>query len=147
MNRLKGIVLAGVILFMGIIVVSAADFKVYPGAKVDEKLTKEANDFAARSAAGSKMAAPKATIYTTGDAYEKVYSFYKSVGKEYQMPGTSGRKNTLPSGKELKSSFFIFDGAIDLMSSKLWIKIQRPYIDTEMREGPDMTYIIVSTKN
>ena len=63
------------------------------------------------------------------------------------MPGTSGRKNTLPSGKELKYSFFIFDGAIDLMSSKLWIKIQRPYIDTEMREGPDMTYIIVSTKN
>lgn len=146
MNQVKGIVLAVVILFMGIIVVSAADFKVYPGAKVDEELTKEANDFAAKSAAGSKMAVPKATIYTTGDAYEKVYSFYKSVGKEYQMPGPSGNKKTLPSGKELKSSFFIFDGAKDLLTSKLWGKIQRPYIGMDMKEGPDLTYIIVSEK-
>lgn len=136
-----------VITFVGIMPVSATDFKVYPGAKVDEKLTKEANDFAAKSAAGDKMSALKATIYITGDAYEKVYSFYKGVGKEYQMPGSSGMKRRLPSGKELNHSFFIFDNAKDLMSSKLWIKIQRPYIDTEMREGPDMTYIIVSTKN
>jgi hypothetical protein len=92
------------------------------------------------------MAVPKATIYTTGDAYEKVYSFYKGAGKEYQMPGESGTKTKLPSGKELKSSFFIFDGAKDLMSSKFWAKIQRPYIGIDMKEGPDMTYIIVSEK-
>ena len=145
--KLFGIMLAMVVLVsLSITLVSAADFKVYSGAKIDEKLTKEANDFAAKSAADSKMAVPKATIYTTGDTYEKVYSFYKGVGKEYQMPGTSGEKNKLPSGKELKYSFFIFDGAKDLMNSKFWAKIQRPYIDMDMKEGPDMTYIIVSEK-
>jgi hypothetical protein len=146
MKLLKSTVFAIVMVFIGLLVVSAADFKVYPGAKVDEKLTKEANDYGAKAAAGSKMAVPKATIYTTGDAYEKVYSFYKGIGKEYQMSTVSGTKNKLPSGKELKYSFFIFDGAKDLMSSKLYAKIQRPYISMDMKEGPDMTYIIVSEK-
>ena len=146
MKILRSAVFAIVMVFISIVVVSAADFKVYPGAKIDEKLTKEANDFGAQAAASSKMAVPKATIYTTGDAYEKVYSFYKGVGKEYQMPNVSGTKNKLPSGKELKYSFFIFDGAKDIVSSKLWVKIQRPYIDTDMKEGPDMTYIIVAEK-
>jgi len=145
--RLSRITLvAVVIVFISFMTVCAADFKVYPGAKLDEKLTKEANDFGTKSAATSKMAIPKATIYTTGEAYEKVYSFYKSVGKEYQMPNVSGAKNKLPSGKELKSSFFIFDGAKDLMASKLFAKIQRPYIGMDMKEGPDLTYIIVSEK-
>jgi hypothetical protein len=146
MKLLRTTVIAVVMVFINLMVLSAADFKVYPGAKVDEKLTKEANDFAAKSAAGSKMAVPKAAIYTTGEAYEKVYSFYKGVGKEYQMAGTSGTKNILPSGKELKSSFFIFDGAKDLMISKLFAKIQRPYIGMDMKEGPDLTYIVVSEK-
>jgi hypothetical protein len=146
MKPLRSTVFAVVLIFITIMVLSAADFKVYPGAKIDEKLTKEANDFGAKAAAGSKMTVPRATIYTTGDAYEKVYSFYKGVGKEYQMPNVSVTKNTLPSGKELKYSFFIFDGAKDLMSSKLYGKIQRPYIGMDMKEGPDMTYIIVSEK-
>lgn len=146
MKLLKSTGFVVAMVFVSIMVVSAADFKIYPGAKIDEKLTKEANDYAAKAAAGSKMAVPKATIYITGDAYEKVFSFYKGVGKEYQMPGVSGEKNTLPSGKVLKSSFFIFDGAKDLMGSKFWAKIQRPYIDMDMKEGPDLTYIIVSEK-
>lgn len=137
---------AVVIVFISCMTVCASDFKVYPGAKIDEKLTKEANDLGAKSVTGSKMTVPKATIYTTGEAYEKVYSFYKGVGKEYQMPNVSGTKNKLPSGKELKSSFFIFDGAKDLMTSKLFAKIQRPYIGMDMKEGPDLTYIIVSEK-
>ena len=146
MKLLRSIFCAAVMVVVSIVIVSAADLKVYPGAKVDEKLTKEANDFGAKAAAGSKIAVPKATIYTTGDAYEKVYSFYKGVGKEYKMPNVSGTKNKLPSGKELKSSFFIFDGAKDLMSSKLYARIQRPYIGMDMKEGPDMTYIVVSEK-
>ena len=92
MKLLKSTVFAVVMVFIGILVVSAADFKVYPGAKIDEKLTKEANDYGAKAAAGSKMAVSKATIYTTGDAYEKVYSFYKGVGKEYQMPNVIRNK-------------------------------------------------------
>ena len=147
MRLLRSIFCVAMMVVVSIVIVSAADFKIYPGAKVDEKLTKEANDFGAKAAAGSKMTIPRATIYTTGDAYEKVYSFYKGVGKEYKMPNVSGTKNKLPSGKELKSSCFIFDGAKDLMSSKRYARIQRPYIGTDMKEGPDMTYILVSEKN
>ena len=106
MKLLKSTVFAVVMVFISILVVSAADFKVYPGAKIDEKLTKEANDYGAKAAAGSKMAVPKATIYTTGDAYEKVYSFYKGIGKEYQMPGESGTKNKLPFGQGIEILLF-----------------------------------------
>jgi hypothetical protein len=108
----------------------AADFKVYPGAKLDEKLSKEA----------------KARIYVTSESYEKVSEFYKAIGKEYNMPGISGKTKKLPSGNELKQAFFIFDGAGDLGSSKLWAKIQRPYIGLKLEEGPNKTYIIVVEK-
>ncbi|HSO73041.1 MAG TPA: hypothetical protein VLR91_10425, partial [Thermodesulfobacteriota bacterium] len=129
-----------------LIYVFAGDFKVYTGAKVDDKLTREANEMAAKAQGGSKIGAPKATIYVPGDPYEKVYGFYQGVGKEYQMPGVSGKTTKLSSGMELKTAFFIFDGAKDLMSSKRWAKIQRPYLGLTMEEGPDMTYIIVSEK-
>ena len=146
MGRSKSFVMVGVMIAASLIYVFAGDFKVYSGARVDDRLTREANEFSAKGPAGPKNAVPKATIYVTGDAYEKVYGFYNNVGKEYQMPGVSGKTTKLPPGKELKSAFFIFDGAKDLMSSKRWAKIQRPYIGLNMEEGPDMTYIIVSEK-
>lgn len=143
MKRFLPLVLICFGLFYGL-TVSAQDFKPYPGAKIDDKLTKEANELAAQ--AGGKRSSPKATIYTTGDAYEKVYAFYKGAAKEYLMPGPAGNKKILPSGRELKTSFFIFDGAKDMMSSKCWAKIQRPYIGLDQKEGPDLTYIILSEK-
>jgi len=39
--------------------------------------------------------------------------------------------------------FFIFDGAEDLTSSKLWVKVQRPYIGEDVR---DVTAIVVTEK-
>jgi hypothetical protein len=101
-------------------VVFAADFKPYPGAKIDEKATQEANQLAA----GMKMGkAPKSTIYTASDSFQKVFDFYKGMAKEFKMPHQKeGKVKKLPSGQELKEAYFIFDGANDLMSSKLWIK-------------------------
>jgi hypothetical protein len=138
-----GLVVFFIFLFLAGTVL-AQGFKVYPGAKIDDKLTKEANELAA--GAGGKTPPPRATIYVTPDAFEKVKAFYKELGKEYLMPGPAGNKRILPSGKELKASFFIFDGAKDLMSSKSWCKIQRPYIGLDGKEGPDLTYIILSEK-
>jgi len=117
------------IIFAFSTVVFAAEFKPYPGAKIDEKATQEAN----QSAAGSKMGkAPKSTIYTTNDSFEKVFDFYKGMTKEYKMPHQKeGKVKKLPSGQELKEAYFILDGASELMSSKLWIKIQRPYIESK----------------
>jgi hypothetical protein len=133
--------LSYVLLLMAFIfssLVYAADFKPYPGAKIDEKATQEANQMAA----GSKMGkAPKSTIYTVSDSFEKVSAFYSGMAKEFKMPHQKeGKVKKLPSGQELKEAYFIFDGASDLMSSKLWIKIQRPYIGRVKMEGFQAKY-------
>jgi hypothetical protein len=142
MKSKASLIIAIIFLFTASLLTYAAEFKVYPGAKLDEKLTKESAQQAAQ--AGVKT---KPSIYFTGDSFEKVVAFYKGVGKEYVMPYQKpGKVEKLPSGKELKAAFFIFDGAKDLVSSKLWAKIQRPYIGAGMKEGPDMTYISVVEK-
>lgn len=51
------------------------------------------------------------------------------------MPGQEVQVRKLPSGQELKESYFIFDEARDLLSAKLWIKIQHPYIGRVEMEG------------
>ena len=130
------------VLLLTLSVTYAGDFKVYPGAKLDEQLTKEAVQQAAQANVDSKP-----SIYVTDDSFDKVYSFYQVIGKEYQMPyAKPGKVQRLPSGKELKAAFFIFDGASDLAGSKQWIKIQRPYIGPGMKEGPDRTYISLVEK-
>ena len=121
----------------------AAEFKLYPGAKMDEKATKEAQE----AASAAKMSNVKATIYTTKDSFQKVASFYKGIAKEHMMPRASGmsgkpRKSDLFEG-DLWEAYFIFDGAKDLASSKLWVKVQRPYIGEDVR---DVTAIVVSEK-
>lgn len=103
----------------------AADFTPYPGATPDAKATQEANQEIAKAG----MTGTKATIYTTNDSFEKVYAFYGKSAKEYRMPHKKeGTVTKLPSGQELREAYFIFDGAPDIMASKLWIKVQRPYI-------------------
>ncbi|MGC8810602.1 MAG: hypothetical protein ACP5Q3_10180 [bacterium] len=122
-------------------ITGAGEFKLYPGAKLDEKATKEAQDMAA----AAKMSNVKASIYTTADSFAKVASFYKGLAKEYTMPrasGTSGKPKKYEK-YDLWEAFFIFDGAKDLSTSKLWIKVQRPYIGEEVR---DVTAIVLSEK-
>lgn len=92
-------------------------FKPYPGAAVDQKASKES-----REAAGVDV-----TIYTTRDSFDKVYAFYRSIGKEYRMPSPEAPAR-LRSGSTLQEAYFIFDGAVDIMASKAWIKVQRPYL-------------------
>jgi len=126
----------------------AAEFMVYPGAKMDQKATEEARKLAdsVRKQA-PRMAANtgEPTIYVTADPIEKVLTYYQGIAKEYQMPGPKERK--LPSGQPLKQAFFIFDGASDLASSKLWAKIQRPYVgDLEFKDIRDITAIVVSER-
>jgi len=108
----------------------AQDFKPYPGAKLDEKSSREAS-----AAAPGKQS----QVFTTGDAFEKVYSFYKGLYKEYTMSSSSPK---LPSGQPLKWAFFILDGGKDLASSKYWMKIQRPYVGgADGQEIRDVTVI------
>src|SRR5260370_860359 len=107
----------------------AQDFKPYPGSKPDEKGSREAS-----SAAPGKQS----EVYTTDDAFDKVYAFYKGLYKEYTMMH-GGPK--LPSGQQIKWAFFILDGGQDLTKSKYWMKIQRPYVGGA--EGKDIRDITV----
>ena len=135
-------IIAILVVSLTLSVACAEDFKVYPGAKLDEQLTKEAVQQAAQAKVDTRP-----SIYVTDDSFDKVFSFYQGIGKEYQMPYAHPAKvQRLPSGKELKAAFFIFDGASDLAGSKKWIKIQRPYIGPGMKEGPDKTYISLVEK-
>jgi hypothetical protein len=107
----------------------AQDFKPYPGAKLDEKSSREAS-----AAAPGKQS----EVYTTGDAFEKVYAFYKGLYKEFTMSSSSPK---LASGPQIKWAFFILDGGKDLASSKYWMKIQRPYVGGA--DGQDIRDITV----
>ncbi len=111
-----------VILTLGTAAV-AQDFKQYPGSKLDEQ-------------AGRQASAPakglQCQVYTTGDGFDKVYTFYKALYKEFP---TSFPSQKLPNGQEVKWAFFILDGGKDLARSKYWMKIQRPYIGTIAEQG------------
>jgi len=123
----------------------AQAFKVYPGATKLAKESEEATKLLAGSGEGS--------IYTTTDSYEKVIAFYKGFAKEHPLPGMP-KGTKLPSGQELVSAYFIFDGAADLRTSKCWAKVQRPYIGSIKMNGAtpeygdirDLTAIVVSQK-
>ena len=124
-------------------------YKLYPGAaKYTPPDTEET-----REAAKALPPGTTSTIYTTNDSFEKVVAFYKSFAKEYKMPGMrAGRK--LPSGQDLKEMYLIFDGAADIVASKSWAKVQRPFIgDVDFKGGApvykdvrDITTIIVAEK-
>ena len=121
-------------------------FKIYPGASKytppDTKETREAMQYLPPGT--------EASFYLTNDSFEKVVAFYKGFATEYTMPGMpKGRK--LPSGQELKQTYFIFDGAKDLQTSKSWAKVQRPFIGSiddnlEYHDVRDVTEITVSQK-
>jgi hypothetical protein len=104
-------------------VVFAGSFKVYPGAKVEDVFERK------QSGVDSRMSKPlKVIIFTTNDFFENVVAFYRGTGREYRIPGSSGKPTKLSSGEELKEAYFIFDNASDIATSEHWIKIQRPYL-------------------
>jgi hypothetical protein len=118
--------LASVILIASATVVFAGAFKVYPGAKLEDVYEVKQPE------TGAKVSkAPQVIIFTTTDFFENVVAFYRGLGREYKMPGTGGKPTKLSSGQELKEAYFIFDNASDIMTSKHWIKLQRPYLSRE----------------
>ena len=127
-------------------VVAGQGFKIYPGAsKYTPPDTKETREVMKALPPGTTS-----TVYLSNDSFEKVAAFYKGFAREYTMPGMpKGRK--LPSGQELKQTYFIFDGAKDLTTSKSWAQVQRPFIGSiddnlEYHDIRDMTVITVSQK-
>lgn len=121
------------------------DGKLYPGAKLDQAATSEAK------IAAASQPEIDVTVYTTPDAFEKVCEYFRKAGKEYKTIGAHARK--LPTGQELKDTFFILDNAPDLMTTRKFVKIQRPYIGQYgfTRNAPnanvrDITAIVLTSK-
>lgn len=124
-------VLAFVMFFVVAALGFSASFKVYPGARLEDVYETKQPEVGTKTSKG-----PKVIIFTTNDFFENVVAFYRGSGREYRTPGSSGKPIKLPSGQELKEAYFIFDNAADIMTSKHWIKIQRPYLPREQtREG------------
>jgi hypothetical protein len=95
----------------------AQEMKPFPGSHLDEQASRDAS----KAAPGKES-----QVYTTSESYDKVYAFYKGLyTQETKMP-PSGPK--LPSGQQIQWAFFILDGGKSLAASKLWMKIQRPYV-------------------
>lgn len=94
--------------------------RLYPGARIDKVATDQAKN------APAAQADIEVAVYITNDGFDKVYGFYQKDGKEYKAIGSRVRK--LPNGQELRDAFFILDDAPNLMTSRHWVKIQRPYI-------------------
>jgi hypothetical protein len=120
--KMRAYILAFLILFGLPTIVFGGVFKVYPGAKFDEEATYEA-----RQPGGGSKTSNTPTIFMTNDFFENVVAFYRGTAREYRMPGWSG-KSRLSSGQKLEEAYFILDDAADIMTSKHWIKIQRPYV-------------------
>ena len=112
-------------------IILAGGFQVYPGVKVEGIYE------ARQPGPGTKVPkAPKVIVFTTSDPFESVVAFYQGIGREYRVRGSSGNPTKLSSGQELKEAYFIFDDAGDIMTSKHWVKIQRPYLSRERtKEG------------
>jgi len=124
-------VLAFMMFFSLSAAVFAGSFKVYPGARVEDVLETKQSEIEAKMSKTLKV-----IIFTTNDPFENVVAFYRGTGREYRIPGSSGKPIKLSSGQELKEAYFIFDNAGDLSTSKHWIKIQRPYLSRERtKEG------------
>jgi len=119
---------------------------MYPGAKLDRAGTDEAK---AAALAQSEL---EVTVYTTSDPFDRVYGFFAKNGREFKPIGSRVRK--LPNGQDLRDAFFILDDAGSLTVSKLWVKLQRPYLGQYglvRRGGPpgairDVTAIILTKK-
>ena len=126
----KSISLLAGLLFAFSTLCLAQEFKPYTGAKLDDKASHEAS---------AAVPGKESQVYTTSESLDKVYAFYKGTYKEFSMRSTGP---TLPSGQQVKRYFFILDGGTTLANSKLWMKIQYPYVGgADGKDIRDLTII------
>jgi len=114
---------------------AGAGFKLYPGAtKYTPPDTEENKQFTSSLRPGTTI-----TAYLTKDSFEDVVTFYKGFANEYTGPkARPGSK--LPNGQEIRRTFLILDGAPDILHSRSWISVQRPFFGSVSREGGELQY-------
>ncbi len=150
--------LVWLILGMSLAAPAQAQWAMYPAATRDQALEKAVAE--REKTLGVPPSAGRRTIAVTTDSFEKVAAFYAQRGKEYLlplMPGqpSNGYERELPteirrkdrstvefigSGIKAKQVFILLDGAADMMESKDFISISRPFIFDAKREAGKMVY-------
>jgi hypothetical protein len=121
----------------------AAEVRIYPGAT--------AEDFEAWRRKHPNVTVPAGMHvkrYTTPDPLDKVVAFYAKIGSESGQE----RRLRLQTGEEIHMRTFILDAKEDVQTSKLFVRIQRPYVEyisPEMRgEGvKELTVIEVVSRD
>jgi hypothetical protein len=115
---------------------AAADgFKPYPGAvKYTPPVSEQNKQFADAVRPGITI-----TAYLTTDSFDKVVNFYRAIGREHTSASRHTRE-TLPSGQPIRKTFLILDGAPDLVSSRIWLRIQQPFIGSISHPGGTPVY-------
>lgn len=84
------------------------------------------------------------TAYLTEDPFDKVVAFYRGIAREY-VSAKKPASTVLPHGAHLHKTFLIFDGAPNLLASKEWISVQRPFVATPA-DVRDVTEIVLTEK-
>jgi hypothetical protein len=117
----------------------ATDFQPYPGATLNDQLTKEVLAELAKQRPRAQLLYGHPQIYTTNASFEDVVQFYKKLGaKEVFVPTpwtTGPHEETVPAtmiegappgGIKFKKAIFVLDGAAEPFKSRRWIEISHP---------------------
>ncbi|NLI33444.1 MAG: hypothetical protein GX422_11825 [Deltaproteobacteria bacterium] len=121
----------------------AGSFQVYPGSDLREDLRGMASGPVVRNLLEEfKEKNLKTLVFVTSADFESVVSFYEKTGKRYRVGALERRrgKKLYSAGTKLEEAFVILDGAPDLWTSRLWVKIQSPLIEQVQGEALDREY-------
>ncbi len=117
----------------------AAQFQPYPGATLNDELTKEVHAELAKARPRAQLLYGEPKIYTTTASFEEVLAFYKKLGaKEFMLAtpySTGPYEETIPAemiegappgGIKFKKAILILDGSPEPYKSTCWVEISYP---------------------
>jgi hypothetical protein len=118
---------------------AAAEFQPYPGAALNDRLTKQVLAELAQARPHAQLLYGHPRVYTTTASFEDVLAFYRKSGAHeihVPTPWTTGRyEETIPAtliegappgGIKFKKAIFVFDDAPQPYKSRRWIEISFP---------------------
>jgi hypothetical protein len=132
---------------LGILGANAAELPAYPRVRTESWF----NRYAREAVTSLQKFTPGADVrmLMTDDAFETVLAFYKPFGAERPEFGRALLANLKArSGRDVKATYVILDGAKSPVESKHYVALQRPVIvQFEPLEVHDVTQIMVYRLN
>ncbi len=117
----------------------AVEFQPFPGAVLNEQLTKEVAAELAQARPTARYLYGEPKIYTTSASFDDVLSFYKRLGaREFTVPTpwtTGPHEETIPAkiidgappdGMKFNKAILVLDDAPEPFKSNCWVEISHP---------------------